>query len=121
MRKTPLQRKTRLVAKHTNGKPRTPIKKVNVARQAKRRRAYAQKLAAYRRSETYQVVKARAGGQCEAFLFGLVRCCERGTQHHHKTYARFGGQELPEDIIVLCADCHAEVETRDHPTRRHGR
>lgn len=29
-----------------------------------------------------------------------------GLHVHHKTYKRFGGGELPEDLQVLCADCH---------------
>jgi len=131
MKRTPLQRKTRLTAKHSNGKPRTPLKKVNVERQAKRRKSYAQKLASYRRSETYKIVKARAGGRCEQtvdlFLFaepgGSVetqRCDLPVKHHHHKTYARFGGKELPEDMIAVCEGCHRVLEIL-HPTRRHGR
>jgi hypothetical protein len=36
--------------------------------------------------------------------------------HHHKTYARFGGKELPKDIAVLC-DRHNEEAESKHPTR----
>ena len=163
MKRTPLQRKTRLTAKHPSdwptkiprlvsvqratvhtvetttkpewkagrsrkgnwNKPKVPLKKVNVERQAKRRKSYAQKLAAYRRSGTYKVVEARSGHQCEnvIVLQGCrIRCPVHGfgLSHHHKTYARFGGDELPSDMIVLCSSCHALHEAQ-HPTRRHGR
>lgn len=28
---------------------------------------------------------------------------------HHITYKRFGGNERPEDLCVLCKDCHMEI------------
>lgn len=118
---------------------RQAIKKVNPDRLAKRQKSYKQKLAAYRRSETYQIVEARAAGQCEmtkplGFSVGhdshgaggtnVLRCqsVEDGKKfgHHHDTYARFGGDELPEDMRKLCDPCHATEEAK-HPTRRHGR
>lgn len=118
----------------------TPLKKVNPARQAKRRQQYYKKLNAYRASDTYRVVEARAAGMCEKvagtrsysstvydvpagwWANGLTyRCCERRENgarltHHHITYARFGGKELPEDVIVLCDRHNAEAESQ-HPTR----
>ncbi len=128
MKRTRLQRKTRLTAKHANGRPKTPIKTVNAERQAKRRKSYAQKLAAYRRSPTYKIVEARANGLCENQIdiatngvpFRINCLGGRPLQHHHKTYARFGGQELPGDILAVCADCHARIEAQ-HPTRHQGR
>lgn len=40
------------------------------------------------------------------------KCSECGSEHdlhvHHLTYKRLG-RELPEDLQVLCADCHAIV------------
>lgn len=124
MKRTPLKRKTAL-------KARTPIKKANPERQAKRRQSYTKKLAAYRRSETYQIVEKRASGRCEhvegfhalMLMAGLeTRCAARRAAgdrltHHHKTYARFGGDELPEDIIVLCDEHDDEAESQ-HPTRK---
>lgn len=116
-------------------KPRKAIAKENPERQAKRRKRYSAKLAAYRRSETFRVVEQRAAGQCEAevqrglLVGGVVpdslwpwrRCTiTEGLQHHHKTYSRFGGDELPEDIAVLCEVHHALIEAQ-HPTRRNGR
>jgi len=102
------------------------MKKANPERQAKRRLSYAQKLAAYKRSETYKAVEARAAGRCErseflSYLGTAVRChasrlLDARLTHHHKTYARFGGNELPEDIEVLC-DRHNALAESAHPTR----
>jgi hypothetical protein len=107
-----------------------PLRKVNPERQAKRRKSYAQKLAAYRRSGTYKLVEQRAADRCEGWdvLRRIeLRCAVMRTYpwsarltHHHKTYARFGGKELPEDVIVLCDRHNAEAEAQ-HPTRRRGR
>ena len=102
---------------------------MNPARQAKRRKSYAQKLAAYHRSETAKIVAQRAGGQCERFIqeSGLYlqnevdgkvvivpvgyRCLATlGLSHNHKTYARFGRKELPDDVEVLCKFHHDAYE-----------
>lgn len=124
-------------AKQKRRKPVKPIKKENPERQAKRRKRYSTKLAAYRRSETFKVVEKRANGRCERQTrhemglrdscgyprrdVQLVRCHEtEGLQHHHLGYARFGGGEIPTDIQVLCPRCHA-IEEAKHPTRRNGR
>ena len=40
----------------------------------------------------------RARGRCEL-------CGRKGKQVHHKTYYRIGN-ELPEDLLYLCLDCH---------------
>lgn len=61
---------------------------------------------------------ARAGYQCEY----EGPCTE--TEHlqvHHKTNVRFGGDELPEDLIVYCKWHHDWVELRDFPHRQHSR
>lgn len=44
--------------------------------------------------------------------------CENTTrlQHHHLTYTRYGGNELPEDILKCCRRCHDWLESQ-HPTR----
>ena len=121
-RKRPLQRKTRLKS------GTTPLPTVNPVRQAKRRQQQRSKHAAYRASETYRVVSARAGGQCEMAVKPMVgqgnapvRCPETsGLAHHHVTYARYGGAELPEDIAVVCRYHHAQLEAA-YPTRKRGR
>jgi hypothetical protein len=44
--------------------------------------------------------KARAGHRCQL-------CNRTGSlDAHHRTYERFGGDELPEDLTVLCRKCH---------------
>lgn len=109
------------------------IRKVNPERQAKRRIRQAAKHRAYMRSETRKIVDARASGRCEASVMlsqnGLVvagvsaipcnryRCQNAATAHHHLTYARYGGNELPEDILKVCRRCHDWLE-REHPTRQ---
>jgi hypothetical protein len=113
LKRSPIARKTRM-------------KKVNTDRQAKRRQQYRAKLSAYRRSETYRLVEARAGGRCEAWepaniVHDSHRCyAERGhgstLTHHHLTYARFGGAERPKDIKLLCNHHNALAESQ-HPTR----
>lgn len=117
MKRTQLARKSAL--------SRGPMKKVNPERQAKRRASYAKKLAAYRRSETFIGVEIRAGNRCERVEdygpFRAIRCFNGRVSghrltHHHKTYARFGGQELMEDVELLCEEHHAEAEAA-HPTR----
>ena len=65
----------------------------------------------------------RAKGECErchapvAFtMAGVVvtlRCC----QVHHKTYVRFGGDELDSDLEVLCTYCHRAHHSKDMKRR----
>jgi hypothetical protein len=115
-------------------KPTTKIRAVNPEREAKRRKEYAKKLAAYKRSDTYKVVQRRAAGQCEFEIAVIRRLCFEGEelgmgkykarcpeterlQHHHLDYHRFGGNELPEDIQVLCK-AHHEWMDRDKPSHK---
>lgn len=107
-------------------KPRKPIRKVNPEAEARRKAQRRKKHAAYRRSETFKVVQERAAGQCEFAIVvsagkfaNTVRCDEtQGLEHHHKRYGRqFGGNERPEDMLVLCKQHHAFYESQ-HPTRR---
>lgn len=119
-------------------KQRKPIPKVNKERIAKRQASYRQKLAAYRKSETYKAVEARAGGQCERLITidvdpfnpqlgqETIRCpatraagC-RLTHNHLRYTLRFGGAEILSDIEVLCDPHNIEYESQ-HPTRLHGR
>lgn len=97
----------------------TRIATGNPARQAKRRKRYSALLAAYRRSPTHRVVELRAGGQCERVV-GADRCEYRGPLiHNHRTYARFGGQELPSDVEAICPAHNSEYEGA-RPWRRRG-
>lgn len=57
----------------------------------------------YIQSPAWQLVRSRAltraGHKCQLCGGGLR------LEVHHNTYARLGN-ELPTDLIVLCADCH---------------
>lgn len=56
-------------------------------------------------------------------LYGCVcnRCKEHGTDIHHKTYERWGGNELMEDLEVLCRECHSAHHDAEHkPSRERG-
>jgi len=49
-----------------------------------------------------EAAKARVGYRCQT-------CNEKVSLNaHHRTYERLGN-ELPEDITVLCADCHSKI------------
>lgn len=137
-------RKKRLGSRSPIKQGGTPIKKVNPEQRAKRKKRQASKHAAYMRSETRKIVDARAFGQCEASVHfytdgtfkvtvpewydaticarmyiddSIDRCENRSRlQHHHLTYARYGGNELPEDMLKVCKRCHDFLESQ-HPTR----
>lgn len=55
----------------------------------------------------------------EAGTWRYIRCeaTMRLEVHHKKGSLRFGGDELPEDLQVLCAPHHREIEARDFPHR----
>jgi hypothetical protein len=56
--------------------------------------------------------KERAGGKCQ--LCG----CRKKLETHHNTYERLGN-ELPEDLVVLCGTCHDVFHAkRDKRTAR---
>jgi len=54
-----------------------------------------------------------------------ARCGSHGSDVHHKTYERTGGNELMTDLEVLCRPCHethhrVERAIRGHKNRRKG-
>jgi hypothetical protein len=51
--------------------------------------------------------------------FGEIcaKCGGYGTDVHHLTYERVGGDELIEDLQVLCRDCHEAVHAMERATR----
>lgn len=54
-----------------------------------------------------------------------AKCGEHGNDVHHLTYDRVGGDELLEDLQVLCRECHeaihtAERKTKSQKTKRRG-
>lgn len=56
------------------------------------------------------------GGKCE-------RCHKPGKQVHHLTYERYGGDEEPDDLVLLCGTCHmaehglAKVKKKYYPPK----
>lgn len=101
-------------------------KKINASnprRQAKRKAGFRKYLASAVWKAKRRAAIEAAGNQCEGvreveggdafFRFWYdVRCISReNLTVHHKTYARFGGAELPEDLEVLCKDCHNRTES----------
>lgn len=52
-------------------------------------------------------------------LYGCIcsRCKEFGNDVHHKTYERVGGDELMEDLEVLCRECHSVHHSLDSISR----
>lgn len=127
----PLKR-TELKRKSWMKRGGTPLKKSGTtkAKKVERQKAFYAS-ATWRRLK--KEAKARAGNQCEyARWYYLpesdtcewLRCPDTERLHvHHKSNARFGGDEIPEDLQVLCSYHHRVVEERDHPTRhpRRGR
>lgn len=61
-----------------------------------------------------QETKERDGNRCQTCL----SADELGV--HHKTYERFGN-ELPEDLITLCRECHAAITDSIRRRRYSGR
>jgi hypothetical protein len=53
-------------------------------------------------------------------FYGCIcaRCGEWGNDVHHATYVRVGGQELMEDLEVLCRDCHKAHHAVEQHTGR---
>jgi 5-methylcytosine-specific restriction endonuclease McrA len=59
--------------------------------------------------ETRAAAIARAGGRC-ALCPREADGSERfSLEVHHRDYSRLG-EELPEDLVVLCSDCHQAYE-----------
>jgi len=52
-------------------------------------------------------------------LYGCIcsRCKQFGNDVHHKTYERVGGDELMEDLEVLCRECHEAHHALDAVAR----
>ena len=57
----------------------------------------------YLQSDTWKSIRQKA---LEFYGTICCRCGEHGTDVHHKTYERVGGQELMEDLEVMCRSCH---------------
>lgn len=87
------------------------IPKINKAKQAKKLAQYQ----AFMRSPEWKAIRKaaleRAGFRCEAYdATKQWRCSETTTlQVHHVRYSRFGGRELPRDLMVCCKRHHEAI------------
>lgn len=119
----PPQRKTYLKRSNKPLRKSGPTKAKKVARQ---RVFYASAVWKRLRKEALE----RARHQCEYIVNerDSVACCcssigfrcdntEHLEVHHQKGSSRFGGNELPEDLQVLCGPHHHLTELRDFPHR----
>ena len=101
--------------RHTQLRRGTPLKPVNERRKAKRLAKYR----AYMQSAEWKIIRGIA---LKLAGYTCARCPEtRRLTVHHKTYIRFGGQELQEDLEVLCKACHDQhhaLEGKRIDTRR---
>lgn len=100
--------------------PRGGIRRSNPARKAKKAARYKAFLSSAVWKRLRREALARAGHRCEALrpatyscalgggsLAVVARCPEiEKLTVHHKTYRRFGGNELPDDLEVRCKSCH---------------
>ena len=70
---------------------------------------------AYLQSPLWKGIRKRVLGQ-----FGemCAKCGEHGTDVHHLTYERVGGNELMEDLQVLCRECHTAIHAMEKATKR---
>ena len=62
---------------------------------------------AFMKSPTWKAIRGlrifKDKGQC-------AHCSSRRKlEVHHKTYARFGGKELMQDLLTLCVKCHKAI------------
>lgn len=123
LRRTGFRRKKVHRSKRKPLKNYKRLKSVNTRKRAKRKAKYN----AFMRSKKWKLIRAdalqRSGNRCEAMRTFLqksldadgaekwqeieARCgATERLEVHHKTYARFGGNELPEDLMVMCHWCH---------------
>lgn len=116
MKRPGLPRRRREIARSAIETKRGRIPKVNPARRAKKAAKYKAFLSSAVWKRMRKEALERAEYQCEAtrvrysrftFMEMVARCeaTEKLTVHH-LSYARFGGDELPEDLQVLCKYCH---------------
>jgi hypothetical protein len=68
-------------------------------------RSYSRYLGTRRWRWRRRLVILRDGGGCR-------ECYARGTDVHHLTYERVGHERLG-DLVLLCAECHMEIDAED--------
>jgi hypothetical protein len=62
-------------------------------------------------------VAARSGGKCEAAA--AASCRRRGSQLHHRLMRSQGGKHTVENLLDVCATCHAHIHA--HPEQAYER
>jgi len=118
MKRTPIRRKSLKTKRAKSKKPRKALKKVNVARQARRRAAYRKYLHSPEWKLYRTLVLTRDGNRCTASLPDGSRCPEtERLEVHHENYNRFR-KELLEDCATLCRGHHREEEYRKRGYKR---
>ena len=65
---------------------------------------------AYLQSDTWKEIRVRA---FEAHGENCQRCGNPGRDVHHKTYIRWGGRELMDDLEILCRACHVKHHEKE--------
>ncbi len=70
---------------------------------------------AYLKSPLWRKIRASA---IEHYGEVCAKCGEHGNDVHHLTYDRVGGEELLEDLQVLCRECHEAIHAIERTTRK---
>ena len=75
-----------------------------------RRAPTAQEREEFYQSRTWHAIRENARRRD----FYMCRICEknRAVDGHHLTYARWGREEEPRDILSLCRDCHGKIHEK---------
>lgn len=102
-RRARFERRTALAAGTARLRRETWLRSINPERRARRRKAYQAflKSAAWRRIRAQKLAEQPT---CELRHPGCL--VDQQLTVHHKTYIRFGGQELMQDLATACAPCH---------------
>ena len=70
---------------------------------------------AYLQSPLWKQIRQKA---IDAYGTICGKCGNHGTDVHHLTYDRVGGNELLEDLQVLCRECHEAIHAMERATRK---
>ena len=112
-RKRPLKRGTKKL------QSRTAIRKVNPARKSRRKRRYLE----YLRSSAWKSKRAKRLALDNRTCQHCGYCpdtaspdtAKRPLDCHHRTYLRFGKEDVERDLVTLCRPCHEQEEGRLRP------
>jgi hypothetical protein len=70
----------------------------------------------YLKSPLWKSIRANA---IEHYGEVCGKCGDYGNDVHHITYDRVGGQELLDDLQVLCRDCHEALHAIEKKSKQH--